>query len=275
MPHIIKFISALLTILTLSACEYLDGGSILGSLPVNERFDDRNNRTNFSAPVVDASKPYNFAVISDTHYYKTNPEYFRKISEKVSENKISFIILLGDITQAGTAAQFRMVKDDLNNLNIPYYPVIGNHDIYNNGYDNYKRVFGRTVYSFDIGGTRFIFTDTANGLLGGGQKDWLTKRLKAHMRIKLVFTHYSPIDDDLQSFTATPEPEESASVIALNDKYDTNCFISGHLHNYRERTVRGTRYLIVNDTASLDNSIVIFTIDGSKVSYKDGTFLIR
>jgi hypothetical protein len=50
-------------------------------------------------------------------------------AHKESDN-IDFVVVLGDISDTGEKSEFIKARDILNGLNVPYIPLIGNHDIW-------------------------------------------------------------------------------------------------------------------------------------------------
>jgi hypothetical protein len=103
-----------------------------------------------------AAKPWLFAVITDLHIGYGIPDYgtegwnddltgdprwdnyylterVRKvvqwINDHADEYKIKFVAVLGDITDTAQRSQFKKAKELLDQLNVPYFPVIGNHDL--------------------------------------------------------------------------------------------------------------------------------------------------
>jgi len=58
------------------------------------------------------------------------------------------------------------------------FKVIGNHDIFWSGWDQFKKHFGPSVYTFTSENARFIVLDTGNATLGKEQFDWLEEVLK-------------------------------------------------------------------------------------------------
>ena len=87
-------------------------------------------------------------------------EYFltkrlREVVDWINNNhkkyNIKFVIVLGDISDSGEYSEFKKAREILDNLDIPYIPVIGNHDIWSyiegtvfeKPYENYfSLVFG-------------------------------------------------------------------------------------------------------------------------------------
>jgi len=96
---------------------------------------------------------FNIAIITDTHigqsanynatYSQGTPpaagndgieaDYLRGIVKWINDNKdsynIKFIIVTGDITDKASLWQFVKAKEILDQLTIPYIPMMGNHDV--------------------------------------------------------------------------------------------------------------------------------------------------
>jgi len=64
-------------------------------------------------------------------YYLT--ERLRRVVNWINENKdnhnIEFVVVLGDFAHRGERSAFKKAKQILDELDIPYFPVVGNHDI--------------------------------------------------------------------------------------------------------------------------------------------------
>lgn len=52
------------------------------------------------------------------------------INQHASEKNIKFVIISGDMTDSGEKSEFQMAKKILDELTVPYVPLIGNHDIW-------------------------------------------------------------------------------------------------------------------------------------------------
>ena len=134
-------------------CEDANGDGICDSPYVI----DSDNQDNY--PLVKPFENYqiqekwSFAIITDLHIGRGYPDYggpgyndgdtgqdyylterLRKVVEWINDNKskynIKFVIVLGDISDSGEYSEFKKAKDILDNLDIPYVPVIGNHDVW-------------------------------------------------------------------------------------------------------------------------------------------------
>jgi PKD repeat protein len=110
-----------------------------------------NDGTTSSTSTTIKVEPFSFAIITDVHigrhyreeyegqdYYLT--ERLKRVVKWINENKdnvkcgnetcpIKFLAVLGDITENTPLVGFCKVKEILDQLQIPYVPVFGNHDV--------------------------------------------------------------------------------------------------------------------------------------------------
>ena len=80
-----------------------------------------------------ASTPdYIFGMISDVHFGATQaPAAFKAAMDMYQSAQASFVVICGDITENGTAAQYKIYSDlyAANNYSLPIWVTLGNHDI--------------------------------------------------------------------------------------------------------------------------------------------------
>ncbi len=246
---------------------YLPG--LVNSSNVEDRFSERGSLNGFTAPAIADTNNFSFVVMTDTHYDRSQLGYFKYIEDHKAEWGISFIVVTGDLVQNGDKFSYQLLKDDIAKITLPVYPAIGNHDIYNNGFDYYKKYFGRTVYRIIIGQTELIFLDTANGTLGEGQKAWLESRLEnSSCKNKMIFTHYSPIDMEFESPTSMSYPEEAYYIFDLCDRHNVDYYICGHLHAYHNEEIRGTNYIVLSNRAKGTDSLLKVSVENGELKYK-------
>jgi len=88
---------------------------------------------------------FTFVHASDTHvgsygdYVGGLTKFADTINKEENFSLPDFVIFTGDITNDGTDSQYEECKQLFDLLNIPYYPVAGNHD---ESLGGYRRVFG-------------------------------------------------------------------------------------------------------------------------------------
>lgn len=100
-----------------------------------------------------------FVVAADTHLSYAQP-FFGDLAAiahaaVIGDPPPAFFTILGDITQGNQAEQFALVDDQLAGLGVPYVPVPGNHDWYDDGATWFSH-YGPDNYSFDIGRAHFV-----------------------------------------------------------------------------------------------------------------------
>jgi Icc-related predicted phosphoesterase len=133
-------------------------------------------------PSYEYSEPlFVFAVLADTHVpdsrdFPPGDDYVHlkalSIAEALLANcvedinnhypQVDFTVVLGDISDDGGAWELQRAAEILGSLEAPYYPVVGNHDNFQD--DNkqaWKDAFGHdsTSYMFRCGGFNFIVID--------------------------------------------------------------------------------------------------------------------
>jgi hypothetical protein len=136
-------------------------------------------------------------------------------------------------------------------LNIACYPVVGNHDIYFNGWLEWKELIGSTSYRIDseTSSTSLFVLDSGNGSLGRTQLDWLEEELKNTKGRVFVFTHTnlfvkSPVD--IVQFTDT---RERAWIISML-KGRCDALFMGHIHQRIISEAAGVQYITIEDYKS-------------------------
>ena len=251
--------------LFITSCEYLDLCSIANSDTIDFRFNENKNYSSHPNPIISNPENFSFLVVSDTHYYKEKFGYGKRLDKLRQDYNADFLIVNGDISQSGLEKQFNLFLDDMKDYNGIIYPVLGNHDVYNNGNKVFGKLLGQFIYSLEIGNTKLIFLDTATGTFGKKQKDWYEKELSTNKQI-IVFTHYNFITGTIQEWTSVSYTEDEYYFFNINEKYNVKYVISGHLHQNNEGEIRNVPYKTVTTLKNEKNAVLLVSINKTEIT---------
>ncbi|GBU28076.1 hypothetical protein R84B8_01634 [Treponema sp. R8-4-B8] len=244
---------------------------------------------------------YSFIIIADTHV-EGSIEDLKKIKPAI-KGDVKFLANLGDISQYGAEDDIKDVMEFYDTLDVPCYPVIGNHDIYShNGLFNWNW----PVWKDNIGSTRYrvngeidtyrlvnngsgdeenivhteYFTlfvlDSANAFIGKVQIDWLERELKTAKGTVFVLTHSDFFVQDKIKIQQIYDPAERARIMALLHDNNDKCkmLLTGHSHERVEKEFGDVKYISIEDYKSTQ-AYMIITVgkDGVRYEFKDANKL--
>jgi predicted phosphodiesterase len=201
---------------------------------------------------------YSFVVLTDTHIEEGSDQGLGGLIDVIDRDGAGaddqFVVITGDITQNGKREDLEcfinFVKELKDKKGIPCYPVLGNHDIYFNNWDNWRDRIGSSCYRIGASGsgaTLFIL-DSANASFGLRQLDWLERELEKTSGRIFLFTHANFFVKDLgfagmEQFTGVRERTRIISLLAGR----AEAVFSGHLHKRVERETGGVTYITIED----------------------------
>lgn len=157
MIRIYKFRTAsfILGLILLTACDIFEYSPNQIVLDDDEKNLNHKNITLLqSKPAKDTIK---FILMGDTQRFYEEADDFVKSANKHPD--LDFVIHAGDISDFGLSQEYIWVNDIMSKLKVPYFTVIGNHDLIANGVKVYKKMFGPLNFSFTYSGIKFIFYD--------------------------------------------------------------------------------------------------------------------
>ncbi len=180
---------------------------------------------------------FRFAFITDLHVTKDSLAYNdlkRSVDQINATQGLSFVIVGGDLTEEGDRVSLNKVKSLLDNLNVKYYIVSGNHETKwsESGSTDFGHIFGSERFKFDHNGFRFLGFGTGpiirmmDGHVAPQDIAWLEEELssaKAGTKFILV-THYPLLDGDVDNWY------EVTDVVR---KYNVKAVLGGHYHSNR------------------------------------------
>jgi hypothetical protein len=209
---------------------------------------------------------FTFVQLNDTHVDTTVPNNYQLANDKMqyvigainAQTNFplpNFVLGVGDIIDGGALADlqpdFNTVLPMLAQLNVSFYPAMGNHDDVqmegNAQYQAaYKAAFGdnRVNYTFMAGGIEFVVLDdsgapnTNSTSVGIARRSWLQGVLEATPGVpKIIATHIPMVSmrDTSKlsaSFGFSSYAARDTAMLALVEQHsdDVIAVLSGHVH---------------------------------------------
>jgi hypothetical protein len=191
------------------------------------------------------NKTIEFIVYGDTRGVWDNWKNARIIAQAIEEEQPYFILHTGDFVNDGRKIDqwidFFRISNFLHNCTI--YPVIGNHEYYNESYFKFFKIPEDSYwYSFDNGPIHFIGLDSNKGnRYNSNQTIWLINDLMNNKKpYTIVFFHHPPYSSGnhgstyLLRFIWSP----------LFSFFNVDIVFNGHDHCYERGRVNKVNYVV-------------------------------
>ncbi|MCE1190143.1 MAG: metallophosphoesterase [Ignavibacteria bacterium] len=212
-------------------------------------YDARTSASNYNtwnisqfAPTVTTTDTLHIALLSDTHLYYS--DLTAAIAAINADHRISFAVVLGDITEKGLAHEYESFLTGISSLTIPVVTLVGNHDLRSNGGVIYEKSFGPMNFSFHYQNYFFVGFNNIIWENNNTQPDypWLEEQLSSTDSTvsKIVMAHVPPHSPDEDSQVQSPVYEN------IMTKYHTMLSLHGHLHQYRYSEKDNVAYIAVS-----------------------------
>jgi predicted MPP superfamily phosphohydrolase len=187
-----------------------------------------------------------------TIVFTGDPQRFYEEQEAIVQKAnslpgVDLFILAGDISDFGLVQEFNWVHERMDRLTMPWFAVIGNHDLQANGTQVYEQLFGPLNFSFTYKGYKFLIHDT-NGREYGNNGTvpnipWLAEQMAdpdpEHF---IAVSHVPPFNGDFDPTLVVPYTEQLASdertILSLHGH--TGSYVDEHLYE------DGVRYIVSN-----------------------------
>lgn len=247
-------------LILLGGCNSLDFKGLLfpTGAGVEKRFDQSQEMTS-GKPVatVPASEEYGFYVCTDPHIDDTQKNLRRFNDDLRKDANASFGIILGDCIDvrdnlpAYLDATAYSAEKHLYDYCI--FHLLGNHDTYFNGWEDFKELIGPSVFWFEVdfstGKDLYISLDSATGTLGGKQTRWVKNFLAEHRgnyRHCIILTHTNLLyTDNSQTASGNLTIEETLGLIDIFRKNNVTLVLQGHDHFREDVTQDNVRYIVI------------------------------
>lgn len=246
--------------LLVSSCSHLDlkGIIIKTSDGVEKRFEQSMQINKAaSADVVEVESDYMFYVCADPHIDETSVLLSRFHDTLCNDSSASFGVVLGDCINMRDKLPVYLAalafSEERHKFNYPIFHVLGNHDIFFNGWPNFKSLVGPSVYwfetNFSTGKDLYVVLDTATGTLGRKQTEWFHSFLserRSDYRHCFILTHTNFFyTDTSQNSSGNMTIDESIALIDFLGKQRVTLVLQGHDHYREDLVFDNVRYTIV------------------------------
>ena len=200
----------------------------------------------------------------------TKPEYYIVLDSLIQKAKERYVTKYYELNEYGRWREkidpYDMIGTEYDDINFPFYPVVGNHDITHNGWALWSNIFHSSFYEFDVNcgydengnqiHDHFIFLDTASGTLGKRQVELIEEGLldgEKNYRNTFIFSHTNIFLPSSMEFASTFPREQTYFLLNQFDKWNASVVFCGHVHKWDERFYNNVYYLTL-DSMSERNS---------------------
>lgn len=247
-----RLLVVLCLIITLSSvsCIYGTNNFLYKGNQVDNRVDYFHELSDFEKKIEKNKLPnkYKILVITDTHFgspqKKTETARFYNWLEKIKSDttdKPKFCLILGDNVDRGYDSEYKdfceFVKQ-IEEAGIPVISTVGNHDLYNSGWDLYQKYCYPhcTLFHFETKGISWYSIDTGTGNIGIKQYNIIRKALFSDDKPKIVLSHYPLTNSKWLGAVSLHDSTERNLLIDLYSRTNVFSILCGHLHqiNYSD-----------------------------------------
>lgn len=227
--------------------------------------------------VLPSDRNFSFVMVGDLHVGGNNTDRLRTILQKAQTAGDEFVIFLGDITDKGETASFQAIQQALIDFGFEkkVIPLLGNHDVFSEGWSEYKKTWGASHYSLSVGNSRFIVLDTADGLIGEDQWEWLKTTLNlAPQTHTFILTHYMPLVPGQRTYLRLSNQTEAERLMKLASQKGVSGVFGGHYHSFCQEKIAGVEYVVAGGGGGRrmepikNHFFVRVTVNGNEVSYQ-------
>lgn len=232
-----------------------------------------------------------FLVVGDTQstshwefWRERNDKERKQLVDEIAARDPAFVINLGDLTTRGSSKKHWQNFDALHKTvlekEIPYFPILGNHEYYGNKetalrnyFDRFPNLQQKHWYSFAWKNVALIMLDSNFSSLSENQVNeqdqWYLGELERYERDQtisyiIVCCHEAPFTN---SRVVAPNKKSKKYFAEPFLKFKkTSLFFSGHAHTYEHFQIGGKTFIVSGGGGGPRHKV---TIDPRKRQYDD------
>ena len=240
------------------------------------------------------------AVVADPHVgvrsegtsklFGRTEQHFRNAVDDICERDVDAVCSAGDLTKDGEPYNYDVVDRILNDLDVPFYAVPGNHDVPKSrdehdtmpvaefasryspdgSYPFSASVGDVDIVGFNTAGTADWLFESHDGQLDPAKSDAIRETLAAADNPIVLAHHNLPaMYNQLRAHRDAVEPEMGIPPITRRGEAyaetlaegDTSLLLTGHLHMPATATQAGVREVMVPTTCSFPQAYLTVTVD--------------
>ena len=193
-----------------------------------------------------------------------------EINAVYANGGVNFVFIPGDIADDGSATAYEAVRQHLDRLMIPWCGIVGDHDVHEKSFENFRRYIAADLFSsFAVGPYRFLRLNAFSTpkpdsfTLDNEQLHWLEEELKQTVTLDqraVLFLHCYP--SDLK--------QDGDKLKQILQRYPVLLVDMGHTH-YNELSNDGSLlYSATRSTGQIEEGPVgysVITIDSDVVCW--------
>jgi 3',5'-cyclic-AMP phosphodiesterase len=201
------------------------------------------------AKAIPPGTAFSFIATSDLHFSQARGpraaalEGFARLA---AESGADFALFGGDYADRGLEEEYKLFLSFASTLKagssshlgegaaLPWFSVVGNHDLYNSGWKYYKKYLGPSSDSFSAGSLRFYCIDTGSGTVGETQLEDLGSAMSADPSPKVVLSHYPVHGARTYAYFRLTNTRERAQLLSMFNSYGVKLLLCGHWHRAEE-----------------------------------------
>lgn len=230
--------------MTTFSCVYGTNNFFYKANQVKNRVDYIHELDDFETDIKSESineKKYKILVLTDVHLgnrvKKVEMERFFSWLDtcKTNNDLPEFCLILGDNVDHGYKKEYDTYCDftkHIKDKGIPVITMFGNHDLYNSGWDNFKKMCYPhcSLFHYDTPGFSWYGIDTGTGNIGKKQFDLLKNAFAKDKKPKIVISHYPLTNSRTVGAISFHDSTERNLLIDLYAKNNVKAVLCGHLH---------------------------------------------
>ncbi len=180
---------------------------------------------------------------------------FGDVIEKLNaEADAEFIVVMGDLTNVSTDAEFDAIDEAFSRINLPMVLTPGNHDAYRSTV--FQQRYGRANYSCELRGTRFTSVDSSNAGLSETAWRLYDDALEAgRNQPHIVFSHIPATESFGVRSGQWNSRVEARRFVGSTSAANVDLLLFGHLHTLDVYELAGVPTVISGGAGAIEERL--------------------